>query len=1012
MQEKCLYNHADFFMVRSPLLPVELYHDVVIKNESDTMKQQLLIFSKSNLFQEAILMSSPSFFKALEWKGKEITEKELSTISSYFTRMTTRSTPFGIFSGIGYGSIDGERLNIEEFNFQKRVKLNVGWLLSYIRKLEEDINILEQSEVKLNSTIQKKGNYYHYYSQFNSQEVLYIKSNDLLESILKKCRNGIQVKDLIYRISTREYSYDELLYFLEDLIRMEFIYTEWISILFNPNPLSILINKLTSFNNASETSKEVLSIQFLLEEYEQSKIGSGTALLIDLITKMNEIVTSYGEDVPIVVNSYINEGELSFTLPSSVVNELKKVAECLWKITPQTEGTPIEEYKLSFLEHYGTNVEVSLLELLDEDLGIGLPNYTLKGNKVENKELTDLLVSKLVNSINNKQLEVEITTKEIEGLTAVNKYVDAPDSIELYCTILSDGTSSFNKGSVDLFLSSDVFSTQIGKSFGRFALENNPITERMKELYQEEDVMNVELSLLSSDTKMLNLLNDVSINPYSISITNNRNNVITLDDLVVGVENDCFYLKSKTHHKRLQVNKFNMVGQSHFHPIFQFLYDIFQPRRSWNGFTWGTLANSVFLPRVKISRTIISPSKWQLRYRAIGKELCFENWRDTFFAYFSKWNIPRLVYLSEGDTKLLLDLSKELHLKVIYQKYRKLEVSEKIILEESFITGNSSTNNGNKYNLQYVVPLIKNESYKKTKFTTENKVNSNHPLSKIYPGNEWISFKIYGPSYLSEEFLYKYVKNFIQSLQNEKIINKFFYINYADPQPHIKLRLFGDKEKLNKNILSKVSEWVGELEENRLIRFIEIDTYNKEIVRYGGEELIELAENFFYFDSVSTIKIKELYDTGTIHLTLDEVAFISTLQMVISTNIPLTIWKKEILQFEFRKNYYSSYRKYKKLINLQNNNLFSTLQEEKNVDLLLNALKIKQTSLQQYIQSLNNIAPLNYYTLKSILHMHLNRMLGIDRELEKEVLSCVSLAVDSLLYFEEKKKKECENAKK
>ncbi|AQG80677.1 lantibiotic dehydratase [Spirosoma montaniterrae] len=98
---------ADFFVLRRPLLALDEFLAVERQlAEGQSLADVLLGVYADELRREALFYASPTVHAALvAWQtgGPLPNEKLLLTLYKYFVRMTTRSTPFGLFAGIGLG---------------------------------------------------------------------------------------------------------------------------------------------------------------------------------------------------------------------------------------------------------------------------------------------------------------------------------------------------------------------------------------------------------------------------------------------------------------------------------------------------------------------------------------------------------------------------------------------------------------------------------------------------------------------------------------------------------------------------------------------------------------------------------------------------------------------------------------------------------------------------------------------------------------------------------------------
>ena len=136
----------------------------------------------------------------------------------------------------------------------------------------------------------------------------------------------------------------------------------------------------------------------------------------------------------------------------------------------------------------------------------------------------------------------------------------------------------------------------------------------------------------------------------------------------------------------------------------------------------------------------------------------------------------------------------------------------------------------------------------------------------FYPGSEWLYFKIY-TGVKTSEFLLEVIKPFVEQLQNENKIKKWFFIRYNDPKPHLRIR-FNISNLNNYNyILEKINSLFGEYLNSGEISNVIIDTYKRELERYG-KNTIEYAEELFFRGSELILNFLEYDDEEKIMVAL------------------------------------------------------------------------------------------------------------------------------------------------
>ena len=111
------YQADDFFVMRTPALPRCRYDRWTEQGLSaqtiDQELENLRLALKAQLedpgVREAIYLASPSLFERLRYwhkdPGSEKGQKAEDAVTRYFTRMTHRPTPFGLFAAVSLGKI-------------------------------------------------------------------------------------------------------------------------------------------------------------------------------------------------------------------------------------------------------------------------------------------------------------------------------------------------------------------------------------------------------------------------------------------------------------------------------------------------------------------------------------------------------------------------------------------------------------------------------------------------------------------------------------------------------------------------------------------------------------------------------------------------------------------------------------------------------------------------------------------------------------------------------------------
>jgi thiopeptide-type bacteriocin biosynthesis protein len=135
-------------------------------------------------------------------------------------------------------------------------------------------------------------------------------------------------------------------------------------------------------------------------------------------------------------------------------------------------------------------------------------------------------------------------------------------------------------------------------------------------------------------------------------------------------------------------------------------------------------------------------------------------------------------------------------------------------------------------------------------------------------GDKWLYYKIYCGVKTTDTLLLEVIKPLTEQLIEEKIIDKWFFIRYSDPEPHVRFRVqFIDIKNIGA-VIKKMKNLLQPYMNSNQVWDVALATYKRELERYGTNT-IEDAELFFYYDSLMMLQIiKNSKDDETRFLTL------------------------------------------------------------------------------------------------------------------------------------------------
>lgn len=249
---------------------------------------------------------------------------------------------------------------------------------------------------------------------------------------------------------------------------------------------------------------------------------------------------------------------------------------------------------------------------------------------------------------------------------------------------------------------------------------------------------------------------------------------------------------------------------------------------------------------------------------------------------------------------------------------------------------------------------------------------------KFPPGSEWLYLKIYTGIKTADLVLEDIIQPFVDYFQQKEYISKWFFIRYSDPKPHLRVRLLLNNAVFYNEILEKVYQAFEQFVNSGEIETIQIDTYNREIERYGNTAMEE-AESLFHKNSEFTLQCLHFEDEEKIMVSLFYID-------KILNKLGLSILEKHLWIKRFNDAFKAEFNADKKLNSgldkkyrafkpkytefLQSDEFSETR------DFIFYHIEEKDPVLKEIILRSNNLSsaiPLHEF-FQSIFHMNINRL--------------------------------------
>jgi thiopeptide-type bacteriocin biosynthesis protein len=131
------------------------------------------------------------------------------------------------------------------------------------------------------------------------------------------------------------------------------------------------------------------------------------------------------------------------------------------------------------------------------------------------------------------------------------------------------------------------------------------------------------------------------------------------------------------------------------------------------------------------------------------------------------------------------------------------------------------------------------------------------------PGSEWLYAKLYTGPATADGVLRDVVKPVVDTVLRTGAADRWFFIRYGDPDWHLRLRFHGQPARLQAEVLGALQAAAAPLLEDGRLWRVQLDTYEREVERYGGADGIVLAEQLFQADSEAVLALAEWFIADT-----------------------------------------------------------------------------------------------------------------------------------------------------
>ena len=346
--------------------------------------------------------------------------------------------------------------------------------------------------------------------------------------------------------------------------------------------------------------------------------------------------------------------------------------------------------------------------------------------------------------------------------------------------------------------------------------------------------------------------------PYLAQSTLPPESQFAVQDLLLSVRQGQLVLRSRRTGQQIVPR----LGTAHNFsqqalPVYALLCDLqTQGLQAHLSISWEKIApERSFYPRLTYGQVVLQAAMWSLTapdYKplllapAAEQEACFQSFQ-------AQWQLPRLFMLVDGDHELLVDTANPLLRQIWLDSIRH---RPSIKLKEFLF--DPATNPvrdalGRPYTQQLLALLIRNEAcYSPVHFAPATATDKQIPR-EFTLGTEWLYYKWYCGPQMANRVLGEVVRPLVQELQARHLIDQWFFIRYADPDNHLRVRFHLPAVDRLGEVIQLVETYLSPYLHASCIWKSQTDTYRRELERYGRRTMVA-SESLFYYQSTELLR--------------------------------------------------------------------------------------------------------------------------------------------------------------
>lgn len=904
-------------------------------------------------FVEALTTASASLAPAVvevidgrEGDARAVRRTALS-VWRYLQRSRYRSTPFGLFAGIGQLSF-GAATSVVRGAESIVTRPDALWVNETVARLEADPASLSGAMVVADETCLRRGTTLvvpHRPGGDRPSEVR-LRLTEPVRDILDLSRSPIGVSDLVNKLDGAYpgASTQQLLQMIANLVGAGVLHSNLRPSSDNPDPIGHL------------------------RRHVPENVLAAPPPAVDLAS---------GVDV---------------VLPNTVQEAVERSLAVMVRMSPYPLGAPAwRDYHARFLEAYSLGALIPVLDLVAPRTGLGYP-AGFRGSATASPSLQgasrdEYLLALVQAATRSGEIEVVLSERDIEALS-VGRAEQVPASVELTASIEAPSATALDRGDFRLVCAG--LSATAGTTTGRF-LPILPESARRNhsQMYADlptlaQDAVRVQITAPPLRLRTANVTRSGTIGLEVMPIGEHHEAAtMAVSDLAVGATPERLFLLHLPTGRQVEPFVMNAVElTSATHPLVRFLSELPRARPAvMTPFAWGAAQRLPFLPRIRHGRVVLSEARWLLKATDIGS---FESIRaDALGEWRERWNVPTTVYLGSDDQRLRIDLTDAAQRDYLLAELKQHDV---VTLTEA-PSEDAYGWIGRAHQITLGFAADQAQAPEPPTYAGPAGITPRH--ERIPGCDHTVLLKIYAPAEAHNEIL---ATGLADLLDAHVDLLAWWFTRYQDPDPHLRIRLRLRVPEAFGAVASAVGAHLASTT-TRTHGSVSWASDLPEYGRYGAGAVLDAAEEVFAADSRAAVAQAAIADPNE----REAVTAASLLDLsvaLLGSRLNGLRWMTKHLP----RNPPAQERSVQgRAIRLS---ALTTQHHVEHAD-LIELWDVRGAALATYSDLLREAGAEPENVLASLLHMHLNRVHGIGPEDEPSRLRTARAAALSWLKRQE-----------